>query len=279
MHPEPGFYTVGIKSYGRAPTFLLLTGYEQVRSVTAAIAGDFEAADDLRLVLSETGVCSTDRGASRWIDRCCGGSAPADVDACCVADAVAKGEGKPVAGVGTAVSSTAGETIQVAPKAPSRLVVISVLGVTTFAGDRPTISQRFWRAIAADTGWSVSWVVGGLSARPSIAGLVSSLGRPRHRATAVAPSCPVSAGVLAVGLSALALCPRFRPLSGLPRSLIGLGSDGGLHHPAFLDSCTVMDMADARQSQRSRCLAVLRALSVGLFPHSSMQTAARCMSA
>ena len=39
-HPEPGFYTVGIKSYGRAPTFLLLTGYEQVRSVAAAIAGD-----------------------------------------------------------------------------------------------------------------------------------------------------------------------------------------------------------------------------------------------
>ena len=31
-HPEPGFYTAGIKSYGRAPTFLLLTGYEQVRS-------------------------------------------------------------------------------------------------------------------------------------------------------------------------------------------------------------------------------------------------------
>ena len=39
-HPEPGFYTVGIKSYGRAPTFLLLTGYEQVRSIAAAIAGD-----------------------------------------------------------------------------------------------------------------------------------------------------------------------------------------------------------------------------------------------
>jgi hypothetical protein len=57
-HPEPSFYTVGIKSYGRAPTFLLLTGYEQVRSVAAAIAGD-EAADDVRLVLPETGVCST----------------------------------------------------------------------------------------------------------------------------------------------------------------------------------------------------------------------------
>ncbi len=43
-HPEPDFYTVGIKSYGRAPTFLLATGYEQVRSVVAAIAGDWNAA-------------------------------------------------------------------------------------------------------------------------------------------------------------------------------------------------------------------------------------------
>ena len=58
-HPEPGFYTVGIKSYGRAPTFLLLTGYEQVRSVAAALAGNFAEADDVRLVLPETGVCST----------------------------------------------------------------------------------------------------------------------------------------------------------------------------------------------------------------------------
>jgi len=58
-HPEPGFYTVGIKSYGRTPTFLMLTGYEQVRSVAAAIAGDLAAADDVHLVLPETGVCST----------------------------------------------------------------------------------------------------------------------------------------------------------------------------------------------------------------------------
>lgn len=46
-HPEPDFYTVGIKSYGRAPTFLLATGYEQVRSVVAAIADDWEAAHRL----------------------------------------------------------------------------------------------------------------------------------------------------------------------------------------------------------------------------------------
>jgi thioredoxin reductase len=57
-HPEPGFYMVGMKSYGRAPTFLLLTGYEQARSVVAALAGDWEAARRVELELPETGVCS-----------------------------------------------------------------------------------------------------------------------------------------------------------------------------------------------------------------------------
>jgi Pyridine nucleotide-disulphide oxidoreductase len=39
-HPEPGYVIVGMKSYGRAPTFLLATGYQQVGSVVAALAGD-----------------------------------------------------------------------------------------------------------------------------------------------------------------------------------------------------------------------------------------------
>lgn len=56
-HPEPGFYIVGAKSYGRAPTFLALTGYEQVRSVVAELAGDHEAARRIDLVLPDTGVC------------------------------------------------------------------------------------------------------------------------------------------------------------------------------------------------------------------------------
>ena len=98
-HPEPGFYTVGIKSYGRAPTFLLLTGYEQVRSIAAAIAGDMAAADDVRLVLPETGVCSTRPvTVAKASAGCCGGPARANVDACCVADAVAKELGKPGCG-------------------------------------------------------------------------------------------------------------------------------------------------------------------------------------
>lgn len=63
-HPEPRFFTVGMKSYGRAPTFLLATGYEQVRSVTAYLAGDLEAARAVELALPETGVCGTDSAPS-----------------------------------------------------------------------------------------------------------------------------------------------------------------------------------------------------------------------
>jgi thioredoxin reductase len=96
--PEPGFYFAGMKSYGRAPTFLMITGYEQVRSITADIAGDHEAAERVELVLPETGVCN--RSAAPGVAECRGGPAPSHVDACCVADAEAKEEGK--AGCGCA---------------------------------------------------------------------------------------------------------------------------------------------------------------------------------
>lgn len=87
--PEPGVYLVGMKSYGRAPTFLALTGFEQVRSVAAAIAGDREAAERVELVLPETGVCSggglvDDAGASQdpsGSGGCCGPPAPVALDA------------------------------------------------------------------------------------------------------------------------------------------------------------------------------------------------------
>jgi hypothetical protein len=106
-HPEPGFTIVGSKSYGRAPTFLMLTGYEQVRSVVAEIAGDHAAARAVELVLPETGVCGVPLPAdvSPGGSGCCGGPAPAAVDACCVADAVAKDQGKAGCGCGTAKAS------------------------------------------------------------------------------------------------------------------------------------------------------------------------------
>jgi len=89
---EPGFYFAGMKSYGRAPTFLMITGYEQVRSIAAEIAGDHEAAERVELILPETGVCN--RSAAPDANNCCGGPALSGVDACCVADANAKQQGK-----------------------------------------------------------------------------------------------------------------------------------------------------------------------------------------
>lgn len=69
-HPEVGFYTVGVKSYGRAPTFLMTTGFEQARSVVAALAGDDAAADRVELDLPETGVCGVPTRLSRASERC-----------------------------------------------------------------------------------------------------------------------------------------------------------------------------------------------------------------
>jgi hypothetical protein len=76
-HPEAGYYAVGAKSYGRAPNFLMATGYEQVRSVVAVLAGDMRAADDVQLELPETGVCNTrfayDDAAAGQSSGCCDG--------------------------------------------------------------------------------------------------------------------------------------------------------------------------------------------------------------
>lgn len=120
-HPEARFYMVGAKSYGRAPNFLLATGYEQVRSVVAALAGELAAADDVRLELPETGVCSTQfdeassgccttgeaavapmpvaaaaiapAPAAAKAGGCCGGPPVKRADACCVTDEALKEAG------------------------------------------------------------------------------------------------------------------------------------------------------------------------------------------
>ena len=100
-HPEPGFFIVGAKSYGRAPNFLMATGYEQARSVVAALAGDLVSAADVQLELPETGVCSTQFAEDAApAAGCCGGPAPAGVEACCVADADAKAAGEAGCGCG-----------------------------------------------------------------------------------------------------------------------------------------------------------------------------------
>jgi MFS family permease len=135
---------------------------------------------------------------------------------------------------GCCVSSTAGETIPVASKTPSRVVVISVLGVTQiFAwGSSYYLPAVLAKPIVVDTGWSLTWVVGGLSLGLLIAGLISpwvghAIGRRGGR-----PVLAVSAGLLAAGLLALALAHSL-PAFLIAWLLIGLGMGAGLYDPAF----------------------------------------------
>ena len=107
-HPEPDFYIAGMKSYGRAPTFLMMTGYEQVRSIVCALTGDLDGARNVELMLPATGVCSSDRGASS-VDGdagCCGtvaeSTAIAAATGCCDTPAAPAGSccGGEATGVG-----------------------------------------------------------------------------------------------------------------------------------------------------------------------------------
>lgn len=139
QHPDANLFIVGMKSYGRAPTFLLLTGYEQVRSVVAAIAGDWEAARRVELVLPETGVCITQFAdepeangtasassccgtqaaviaaptpavANAAATGCCGGPPKADETACCVRDEQAKSAGQSGCGCSAQPAPAASKT-------------------------------------------------------------------------------------------------------------------------------------------------------------------------
>jgi thioredoxin reductase len=84
-HPEPGYYVIGMKSYGRAPTFLLYTGYEQVRSVACALSGDREGALEVRLTLPERGLCAACTAFLDERDGACGCGGAGD-DVCCPDD-------------------------------------------------------------------------------------------------------------------------------------------------------------------------------------------------
>jgi hypothetical protein len=125
-HPEKDFFIVGMKSYGRAPTFLLATGYEQARSVAAELVGDHEAAARVELDLPETSVCSQPGSSGAAEESCCGiepkkqveatapagccGGAPKEnKDACCALDEAKKAEGAEGCGCGNKAAAPAPE--------------------------------------------------------------------------------------------------------------------------------------------------------------------------
>ena len=230
-HPEPGYFAVGIKSYGRAPTFLMATGYEQVRSVAAHLAGDEAAANDVRLVLPETGVCSTDIVAEKPRRGCCGGPAPANADACCVDDANAKASGRRLRLRTPEANRRRRRNHAAAAKTmPDRACNVWVLGSAANRHSRsdchryraPSRSprcrdgarrdadsrlgfdllsaRRARQSIARDTGWRYDWVVGGVSVGLLVAGIVSPrVGRAiaRHGGR---PVLAIGALLLAAGL-------------------------------------------------------------------------------
>jgi SAM-dependent methyltransferase/thioredoxin reductase len=123
--PEAGFFMVGMKSYGRAPTFLMLTGYEQVRSVVAALAGDLAAARRVELTLP-TGVCSSTPSAGAAAAACCDTAAPGAVaeaaaaTGCCTPSPEAEAAGaccapSPAAATGGCCASTPALITSLAP--------------------------------------------------------------------------------------------------------------------------------------------------------------------
>jgi thioredoxin reductase len=95
--PDGNLFVIGMKSYGRAPTFLMLTGYEQARSVVAAIAGDWDAARRVELVLPETGVCSLD-SSTQTAGSCCGSAETIAVPVPIAAGAAASASGSSCCG-------------------------------------------------------------------------------------------------------------------------------------------------------------------------------------
>ena len=105
--PEKDYYVGGVKSYGRAPTFLMATGHEQVRSIAAALTGNWDEAARVELSLLESGVCTSDSSANSRGAACCGArpateSSPSEISgaSCC-------GSAQPVV---FAVGGRAGET-------------------------------------------------------------------------------------------------------------------------------------------------------------------------
>jgi MFS family permease len=130
------------------------------------------------------------------------------------------------------VSRHVEETI-LSSKAP-RVVIISALGITQiFAwGTSYYLPAVLAAPIAADTGWTLTWVVGGFSLGLLAAGVVSpwvghTIARRGGRSVLAA-----SAGLLATGLLAQALAYS-RPAFLMAWLLTGLGMGTGLLDPAF----------------------------------------------
>ena len=115
-----------------------------------------------------------------------------------------------------------------------RGVVVTVLGIAQILafGSTYYLPAVLANPIAVDTGWSLTWIVGGLSIAMLISGLVSTLiGRLIQRFGG-RPVLAASSAILALGLTIMAFAPSL-PVYLLAWAIMGLGMAGGLYDAAF----------------------------------------------
>ncbi len=115
-----------------------------------------------------------------------------------------------------------------------RMVVISVIGTAQILawGSSYYLTAVLAGPVAADTGWSSSWIVGGLSLGFLVSGLVSPrVGRLIDQRGG-RPVLASSALLLAAGLLILGIAPTL-PVFVAGWLVMGLGMGAGLYDPAF----------------------------------------------
>jgi MFS family permease len=132
------------------------------------------------------------------------------------------------------VTAPAGDAASASGLRPGRGVVITVLGTTQILawGSSYYLPAVLAKPVAADTGWPLPWVVGGLSLGLLVAGLVSPrVGRAIER-TGGRPVLALSSVLLAAGLAGLGLAPNL-PAYLAAWVVVGLGMGAGLYDAAF----------------------------------------------
>ena len=120
------------------------------------------------------------------------------------------------------------------PAGPPRLVVVSAIGVAQILawGSSYYLLAVLAGPIAADTGWSLTWIMGALSIGMLVSGLASPrIGHLIH-GRGGRPVLAASAVLLAAGLLVLGLAPGL-PIFVAAWVVIGLGMAAGLYDPAF----------------------------------------------
>ena len=232
--PEPGLYLVGMKSYGRAPTFLAMTGYEQVRSVAAELAGDHEAAARSELVLPDTGVC----GGAGLFDDPDGASGGGVLRACPASAADRPRPGPrltPMAQAPAAETPATGRAAGDAPapggarrRALAALCVTEIVSYGVIYYAFPVLATQ----IAAGTGWSRTAVTLAYSAgnlAGALAGIPAGRLIQRH-----GPRPVMTAGSVlgALAVAGIAAAPDYG-LFAAAWVVAGIATAGLYYPPAF----------------------------------------------